>query len=155
MSRKPFPKSVDSKANDALDLVYSDVCGPMTETLGGARYFVSFTDDYSRCSRVFFMREKSDVLKKFKEFEAEVTNDKGKRIKALRTDNGGEYVSKEFTEYLKMKGIRHQRTTPYSPQQNGESEHLNRTIVEMARAMLAQAKLPRSLWEKHYTWQSI
>ena len=146
MSRKPFPKSVDSKANDALDLVYSDVCGPMTETLGGARYFVSFTDDYSRCSRVYFMREKSDVLKKFKEFEAEVTNDKGKRIKALRTDNGGEYVSKEFTEYLKMKGIRHQRTTPYSPQQNGVSERLNRTIVEMARAMLAQAKLPRSLW---------
>ena len=98
MSRKPFPKAVDNKANDVLDLVYSDVCGPMTETLGGDGYFVSFTNDYSRCSRVYFMREKSEVLKKFKEFEAEVTNDKGRRIEALRTDNGGEYVSKEFTE---------------------------------------------------------
>ena len=92
------------------------------------------------------MREKSKVLKKFKEFEAEVTNDKGKRIKALRTDDGGEYVSKEFTEYPKMKGIRHQRTVPYSPQQNGVSERLNRTIVEMARAMLAQAIVTRPLW---------
>jgi len=147
MSRKPFPKAVNSKANDVLDLVYSDVCGPMnTETLGGARYFVSFTDDYSRCSRVYFMREKGEVMKKFIEFEAEVTNEKGKRIKALRTDNGGEYESKELTEYLKRKGIKHQRTAPYSPQQNGVSERLNRTIVEMARAMLAQAKLPRSLW---------
>ena len=87
MSRKPFPKAVNSKANDVLDLVYSDVCGPMnTEILGGARYFVSFTDDYSRFSRVYFMREKSVVMKNFIEFEAEVTNEKGKRIKALRTD---------------------------------------------------------------------
>ena len=117
MSRKPFPKAVNSKANDVLD-----VCGPMnTETLGGARYFVSLTDDCSRCSRVYFMREKSEVMKKFIEFEAEVTNEKGMRIKALRTDNGGEYESKEFTEYLKKKGIKHQRTAPYSPQQNGVS----------------------------------
>ena len=60
-----------------LDLVYGDVCGPMnTETLGGARYFVSFIDDYSRCSRVYFMREKSEVMKKFIEFEAEVTKER-------------------------------------------------------------------------------
>ena len=72
-----------------------------------------------------------------------VTNEKSKRIKALRTYNGGEYVGKELTEYLKKKGMKHQRTAPYSPQQNGVSERLNRTIVEMARAMLSQAKLPR------------
>ena len=140
ISRKPFPKAVNSKANDVLDLVYSNLSGPMnTETLGGAGYFVSFTDDYSR---VYFMREKNEVMKNFIEFEAEVTNEKGKRIKALRTDTGGEYESKEVTEYLKKKGIQHQRPAPYSPQQNGVCERLNRAI----RAMLAQATLSRSLW---------
>ena len=64
MSRKPIPKPVGSKAKDVLNLVHSNVCGPMTETLSGARYFVSCTDDYSRCSRVHFMRERSKVLKK-------------------------------------------------------------------------------------------
>ena len=90
MSRKPFPKAVGSKASDVLDLVYSDVCGPMsTETLGGARYFVSFTDDDSRCSRVYFMKKKSEVMKKLKEFEAVVTHAKSKKIRALKADTEG------------------------------------------------------------------
>ena len=92
------------------------------------------------------MKEESEMMKKIKEFEAVVMHAKSKKIKALRTENGGEYVGKEFTEYLKKKGIKHQRTAPYSPQQNGVSERLNKTIVEMAKAMLSQAKLPRSLW---------
>ena len=64
-----------------LQLVHSDVCGPMpTESLGKKRYFVSFTDDYSRCSQVYLMKQKSEVLDKFKEFEAEVTNETGLSI---------------------------------------------------------------------------
>ena len=91
-----------------LQLVHSDVFGPMpVESLGGWKYFVIFIDDYSRCCAVHFLKHKSEVLAKFKEFESITTNDCGYKIGALRTDNGGEYVSSEFQEYLKRKGIRH------------------------------------------------
>ena len=130
-----------------MGLVHSDVCGPMlTASYGGAKYFVTFIDDYSRICRVYFMRTKDEVLSKFMEYEAEVANQTDKRIKVLRTDNGGEYTSKQFEDYLKMKGIMHQKTVPHSPQQNGVAERLNRTINEIALAQIVHANVPRNLW---------
>ena len=83
---------------------------------------------------------------KFKEFEASVTNESDRSIGTLRTDNGGEYLSGEFKEYLKSKGIRHELTVPHSPQQNGVAERMNRTLMESARTMIAHAGLPNSYW---------
>ena len=100
-----------------LQLVHSDMCGPMqTESIGGHKYFVSFIDDYSRCCAVYFLKLKSDVFDKFKEFEASVTNECRQTIGTLRTDNGGEYLSKEFDAYLKSRGIQHKLTIAHSPQ---------------------------------------
>ena len=77
-----------------LELVDSDVCGPMqTATVGGKKYFISFTDDKTRISIVYFMREKSEALLMFREFHDKVTGESGERIGPLRTDNGGEYTS--------------------------------------------------------------
>ena len=117
-----------------------------TESIGGKRYFVTFIDDYSRCCSIYFLKYKSEVLEKFKEFAAITTNQSGQRIRTLRTDNGGEYVSEEFTTYLKLKGIHHQLTLPHSPQQNGVAETMNRTLIESARSMIAHAKLPNKYW---------
>ena len=147
MHRKPFPVIEKIRSSHKLQLVHSDVCGPMqTESFGGAKYFVTFTDDYSRCCAVYFMKQKSEVLEKFKEFEAVATNEAGRSIRTLRTDNGGEYLSREFEDYLEGKGIKHELTIPYSPQQNGVAERMNRTLVESARSMIAHAKLPNIYW---------
>lgn len=73
-------------------------------------------------------------------------NSSGNKLKALRTDNGGEYVSKQFEAYLKQEGIRHELTIPKTPEQNGIAERLNRTLVESARSMLLHAKLPKKYW---------
>ena len=86
------------------------------ESIGGSKYFATFIDDCTRFTAVYFLKHKSDVLKKF---EAAVPNECGERIVKLRTDNGGEYMSVEFEEYLKSKGIQHELTVAYSPQQNG------------------------------------
>ena len=130
-----------------LQLVHSDVCGPMqTESFGGQKYFVTFIDDYSRCCAVYLMRNKSEVLEKFKEFEASATNESNQRIGTLRTDNGGEYVAHEFEAYLKSKGIKHELTVPYSPEQNGVAERMNRTLVESTPAMIAHAGLSNTYW---------
>ena len=117
---KPFPAVGEIRSTKKLQLIHSDVCGPMkTESIGGAKYFLTFIDDYSRYCTVYFIKQKSEVFNKFKEFEALVTNGNSTRIKTLRTDNGGEYTSMEFQNYLKEKGIRHELTVPDSPQQNG------------------------------------
>lgn len=70
----------------------------------------------------------------------------GKNIKVLRTDNGGEYTSKEFENYLKKEGIKHEYTVPKTPEQNGVAERMNRTLVEMVRSMLSDSKLPKKFW---------
>ena len=145
--RNPFPKASATRAAEVMTTIHSDVCGPINvESLGKSKYFVTFIDDMSRYTHVYFLKHKSEVLEKFKEFVNLTTNETGNQVKILRTDNGGEYCSHEFAEYMKEKGILHQTTTPMNPEQNGIAERMNRTIVETARSMLHHAKLPTSFW---------
>ncbi len=147
MQRKPF-KMVDHKQSSRkLELVHSDVCGPIQiDSIGGNKYFVTFIDDYSHCVSVYFIKHKSEVPKKFQEFESIVTNETGQKIVKLRTDNGTEYLSTEFQEYLKSRGIQHELTVAYTPQQNGIAERINRTLMESARSMMYHAHLPKKFW---------
>ena len=147
LHRAPFKAVGEVKSTKRLELVHSDVAGPMnTESFGGAKYFVTFIDDYSRCVSVYPIKYKSEVLTKFKEWELAVTNQADCHIKTLRTDNGGEYLSNEFEDYLKKKGIRHETTVPHSPQQNGVAERMNRTLQEAALSMILHAGIAKSFW---------
>src|SRR4051812_39934983 len=92
------------------------------------------------------MRHKSETFEKFKEFQNEVENQLGKRIKLLRSDHGGEYLSQEFDDHLKSRGIVPQLTPPGTPQRNGVSERRNRTLLDMVRWMMSQSDLPLSFW---------
>ena len=92
------------------------------------------------------MKHKSEVLEKFKEWEAAVTNQTECKIKTLRADNGGEYTSTDFEDFLKEKGIRHETTVPHSPQQNGVAERMNRTLQEAALSMILHAGLTKAFW---------
>ncbi len=149
MTKKVFPPLKEIRSKCQLELVYSDVCGPMsTPSLSGALYFVMFIDDYSWWCHTYVMKNKFEVLERFKEYQAKVENEFDTKIKCLRTDNGGEYTSKAFEDFLKSKGIKHELTVPYTPQQNGVSERMNRTLQDMARTQLAHAKLPRIFWAK-------
>ena len=106
-----------------LELVHTDVCGPMsTQAKGGYEYFITFTNDYSRYGYVYLMRRKFEAFEKFKEFRAEVENQLGKHIKAIRSDRGGEYLLGDFKDYLTQNWIVSQLTAPSTPQQNGVTE---------------------------------
>ena len=147
MAKIPFKSVGEIHPVRKLQCVHSDVCGPMPiVSIGGRRYFVTFIDDYTRCCKVYFMKNKSEVFDKFKEFELCTTNECGNLIGTLRSDNGGEYLSKEFEEYLRTKGIHHELSAPYSPAQNGVAEMLNRTLMESAHTMTAQAGLSEEYW---------
>ena len=152
--RQPFPKKSQSRSSQPLELIHSDVCGPMSvNSVGGSRYFVTFIDDYSRFTTVYFMKHESEALEKFKEFVELVENLFEKRFKSLRSDNESEYESREFAEYCKSKGIKKDDTISYTPQQNGVSERMNRTIMDTSRSMLHHAELPLSFWQRLYQLQ--
>ena len=106
---------------------------------------VTFVDYFTRSCAVYFMAHKSDTLAMFQEFHAKVTGESGDRIGVLKTDGGGEYRSREFAQYLRKHQIEHEVTVPDSPEINGLSERMNRTILEKAKCMCAHADMPRSL----------
>ena len=131
MTKTPF-SGHSERATDLLGLIHSDVCGPFNVAArGGYRYFITFTDDFSRYGYVYLMTHKSESFEKFKEFKNEVQNQLGKSIKILRSDRGGEYLSHEFRDYLAECGILSQLTPPGTPQWNDVSERRNRTLLDM------------------------
>ena len=146
MTKLPFVGHGE-RATDLLALVHTDVCGPFdVPARGNFVYFITFTDDLSRYGYVYLMRHKSEAFEKFKEFRHEVEKQTGKPIKVLRSDRGGEYLSREFLDYLKENGIVSQWTPPGTPQLNGVSERRNRTLLDMVRSMMSFTDLPDFLW---------
>jgi len=140
-------KSSSRRAKEKLGLVHLDICGPInTTSLGGSKYFATFIDDYTRYTEVVMLKNRSEVLSAFKKYMLRARRESGHNIKILRTDNAKEYTSTEFNKLLESEGIKHELTVSHTPQQNGVAERANRTLVEMARCMLLQSKLPNSLW---------
>jgi hypothetical protein len=144
----PFPPS-EHRSKGVLDLLHYDVCGPMSvELVSGFKYFILFIDDYSRKIWIYFMNAKDELFDGFQEFRALVENQTSRKIRVLRSDNGGEYTSKEFLDYCAAAGIKKELIVPYNPKQNGVVERKNRTIVGATRAMVHDQGLSLFLWAK-------
>ena len=144
--RLPF-KRKKIRTTKPLQLIHTDVCGPIKpSSIEGFRYFLTFTDDYTRFSQVYVLSSRTQVYEKFLEYKAYVENHHNDKIKTLRSDNGTEYTSNQFKDFLYKCGIRHELTNPHTPQQNGVAERFNRTINEGVRAVLLESRLPASLW---------
>ena len=146
MTKAPFSGSGE-RAKDLLGIIHTDVCGPFRNiTRDGARYFITFTDDFSRYGYVYLMKHKHETFETFKLFQSEVENQLNKTIKVLRSDRGGEYLNDEFLSHLDQCGIVSQLTPPRTPQHNGVSERRNRTLLDMVRSMMNRSTLPLSFW---------
>jgi len=145
-TRKPF-KDVGKRAKELLELLHSDLAGPMpTSSWSGSRYIFSIIDDFSRKIFVYFIKSKSETLKCFKDFAIWAENQTGHRIKTIRTDQGTEYVNHEFDSFLKSKGINHQMSVRYSPEQNGVAERTNRTMLDKARCLMQESHCDERMW---------
>ena len=107
---------------------------------------MTFIDDYTRMCWVYLLKNKSDAFLTFKNFHKWIENDAQSHIGSIRTDNGKEYTSNEFENYLRQHGIKHQTTVPYNPQQNGVAERMNRTILNMVRSMLFFKNVKIMFW---------
>ncbi|KAL0288811.1 UNVERIFIED_CONTAM: Transposon Ty1-BL Gag-Pol polyprotein [Sesamum radiatum] len=144
MTKKPFVEQ-SAIANDLLDLVHTDVCGPLSIPVrGGFSYFIIFTDDDSRYNYIYLMRYKSEAFEKFKVYRLEVENQTNRKIKALQSNRFDEYLSGEFIDYLKKNGILSQWTPPGTPQLNGVAKRRNRALLDMVRSIMSFTELPPS-----------
>ncbi|KAL0439183.1 UNVERIFIED_CONTAM: hypothetical protein Slati_2401300 [Sesamum latifolium] len=148
-------KAVAAEAVGSLSLVISDhVCGPLnTPARGEFSNFIFFTDDHSRYGYVYLMRYKSEAFGRFKEYRLEVENQTDRKIKALLSDRGDEYLSGEFIDHLKENGILSQWTPPGTPQVNGVAERRNRTLLDIVQSMMSFVELPRPSGDTHLRWR--
>ncbi|CAI7863818.1 unnamed protein product [Closterium sp. NIES-53] len=140
-TRFPFSSS-EATAKAPLDEVVMDVVGPLKLGAAGAEYFLTIVDVYTRMNWVYVLSKKSDVAETVKtDWLRMVERQQDRLVKAIRTDREGEFLSKEFSLWLKKNGIRHSLTMPYSPPMNIITERMNRTITETARGLLVEAGL--------------
>ncbi|XP_019439043.1 PREDICTED: uncharacterized protein LOC109344742 [Lupinus angustifolius] len=146
-SRSSFVAHIPTRSTKSLELVYSDVCGPFEEhSLGNNKYFITFTDDFTRKTWVYLIRRKCEVFSIFVKFKAQVERQSGQKLVTLRTDGGGEYLSNEMKEFCAKEGMIHEVIAPYTPQHNGTAERKNRTILNMTRSMLRTKSMPKRFW---------
>lgn len=146
MSTLPFPKK-STPTSAVMDCVVTDVCGPLSvSSIGHSRYFITFTDLFSKYTEVYFMKTKDETFSRIKQYVEKVKNQLGEKPKILRSDRGREYYNKDVLDYLSSEGINFQCTVGYAPQQNGVSERKNRTLMEGARTLLVDARLGKHFW---------
>ncbi|KAG8503695.1 hypothetical protein CXB51_001703 [Gossypium anomalum] len=121
-AKLPFPTNTAWRASEKLQLVHTDMCGPMkTESLNGSRYFILFIDDSTRYCWIYFLKNKSEVVQAFLKFKIAAETETGCKLKSIRSDNRTEYISAQFQDICARAGIKHQLTNVYTPQQNGPS----------------------------------
>jgi hypothetical protein len=147
-TRKPIGKEREPKRQENLgDEVHTDLWGPsQVQMPGGKTYYASFTDDHTRYTCLYLQSVKSDTFESYRTYEAWLQTQHNAKVKRLRSDRGGEYLSDEFSKHLKARGTERKLTTHDTPQHNGVAERLNRTLVERVRAMTHTSGLPKNLW---------
>jgi transposase InsO family protein len=130
-----------------LELLHMDLFSPITYiNIGGSKYCLVIVDDYSCFTWVFFLQEKSQTLETLKRFLRRAQNEFVLRIKKIRSDNGTEIKNSQIEGFLEEEGIKHEFSSPYTPQQNGVVERKNKTLLDMARIMLDEYKTPDRFW---------
>ncbi|CAI5483041.1 unnamed protein product [Closterium sp. Yama58-4] len=146
VARHSFPDK-GSDAEDALAVVHIDLCGPFrVAAKDGSLYFLLLKDRKTRYVWVKPVARKSDLLREFAQWLVLVERQAKKSVLQLRSDRGGEFLGKEFTAFVDGKGIVHDLTCPYTPQQNGMAEREMRTVVESVRTMLLHMGVQHHWW---------
>lgn len=144
--RLPFKDNI-RRTRRIGELIHTDICGPITpETTDGHKYFQVIIDDYSHFTMVYLLKRKSEAEENVISYIKQIKADLNVKTARIRMDNGGEFSSTYFKKFCRSKGIKMEYTMAYTPQQNGKSERMNRTLVEKVRIKFIETNLPKFLW---------
>ena len=151
--RDTIPRQSSWRALKKLQLIHADVCGPISPSShSNKRYILSFINDYSRKTWVYFLHAKSETFSAFKSFKARVEKEVSASIICLRIERGGEFTSKEFANYCNHQGISRQKTRAYTQQQNRVAERKKHIILNAVRAVLHEKCVPKLYWFDAFRW---
>jgi hypothetical protein len=146
IKRTPFPSRSTTRANEILERIHSDICGPLPQAYGDFKYFLLILDECSSWGVVYLMKKRSETPKKVITYKTTFEKIHKTKLRKIRVDNAPEYVDGELRKFCDDEGILYERTVPEAPQQNGKSECHNYTYERMARAMLLDADLHDYFW---------
>jgi transposase InsO family protein len=146
-SHVPFPKKAKSRSKEPGELTHTDVWGPArTTSWSGMRYNITFIDNSTRHCTCEQMKNKHETSAKLQQYLVLIERQYGYIPKRVRIDQGREYLTNKFRTWCADQGIIIETTAPYSPLQNGVAERMNRTLTELARAMIIARNIPKSIW---------
>jgi hypothetical protein len=144
--RSSFPPS-ESRASSTLELLHMDLAGPSeVESIGGKRYMLIIVDDFTRYYHTILLHKKSDAYMKAVEWISQQERRLDAKVKRIRTDGGGEFIGADWKEFYSTKGIQHEKTVAYSPEQNGRAERAVGIVKNGARTYMMQSRLPMTFW---------
>lgn len=136
-----------TETSETLELVHTDLNGPHTTLgYGGEKYFLTFIDDYSKCTKTFCIKSKSETIKCFVEYTNQVENRLNKKIKQLHCDNGKEHLNQQTYDFIRKKGIESLPCPPYVHELNGVAERYNRSAMDMGRCLMREANIDKRYW---------
>lgn len=135
-------------SNSPLELVFSNVWGPATQSVGGYKYYVSFIGDFSKFTWIYLLHAKSEVENVFLQFQKHVERFIERKIKCAQSNWGGEY--QRLHKFFKQIGVEHRVSCPYTHRQNGSAERKHRHIIETGLALLSQASMPVKFWDEAF-----
>ncbi|GBN96026.1 Retrovirus-related Pol polyprotein from transposon TNT 1-94 [Araneus ventricosus] len=159
--RVSFKKTGAVRSKRPLELLHMDLCGPMPSlSQGGNKYFFTIIDDYSRKVTVFPINKKSDVFQTFLRFQRRAERFLGRKIVSVKTDGGLEFCNKDLDNFLEQQGINHEKTNPYTPEQNGVAERYNLTALDGVKTLLKSSGVAQEFWGEAlicftYTWNRV
>ena len=149
----PFQKKQKAELNVQVNS-HIQMCGDqpaLKVDIGGAKYYISFIDNYTRRCTVQFMKHKDETSTKVQQYLTYIETHWDIKPKLLRADNGTEYVNRSLLTWCRDHGIETELTAPYSPSQNGVAKRFNRTLLELLRAMIIAQNIPKFLWPEVVT----
>ena len=147
-THKPFSMSSTKRTTQILEVVHSDLAGPMqTKSIQGSFYTATFINDHSKYAVVYIIHIKDQFVKVFKQFLMWAETQTSLKMCALHSNHGGKYMATQVQDLLNQKGIEHHLTMPGLPQSNGKAKWFNCTIIDKAMAMLHIAGLSKGFWE--------
>lgn len=146
MANVPFENN-RTKTTEILELIHTDLNGPHSITgYDGEKYFLTFIDDYSKCTRIFCIKSKAETANCFIEFVNLVENKFNKKVKKIQCDNGKEYLNRDIYNFIRQKGIELLPCPPYVHELNGVAERYNRSAMDIGRCLMREAKIHKRYW---------
>ena len=143
---RKFGKREDTRTQTVLELVYTDVCGPFNPTIHGERYYITFTDDFTRYLKIFLLQTKDQSFSMFTRYKSYAENLHKTKILKIHSDQGGEFINKNWTDFCNKEGVQISFSPRKTPQLNGVAESANRVINWKIRTILQDSGLPQAYW---------